>query len=612
MQKNMALILANLVMFTTGVVFAADDKSQGVNFAEMKTWDIVVAEDASPSERYAAEEFQTFFSQASGIKPAIVSKIDRQDYHIFIGPGALMEASDIGFSTAKFGPEDLRIRISSNNIAIAGGRPRGTLYGVYTFLEDYVGVRFLAPDDTYVPKLTSDRLVGPVDRFYHPPLSFRWSYYYETNADAVFAARQRCNALSDDPKLGGRTPISVINHTFNVYMPSNRYGKDHPEYYSLVKGKRLAPFKEDSFKTQLCLTNPDVLKIVTKAVLDKISAHPERKNISVSQNDNYNYCQCEKCMAINKREGSPMGSLLTFVNSVADEVSKKYPDVYVGTLAYQYSRKAPKYLKPRPNVQIQLCSIECCMLHPIDDPKCPQNRAFCRDLAEWSKICSNISIWNYNTNFSNYQLPCPNLRVIEPNIRYFVANNAKGIFMQAVYTTPAGEFSDLRNYITGKLLWDPNLSYEQLLKEFLMLHYGKAAEPIGRYINFVHDYTSKAGVHANCFGPARKFAIDEKVVRMGLETFRQAMELAENYTIRGRVEKASICAYRAAIEPAWITLMPAWITNLQLSKAQIEELRPMAKKFFELCQKYGVKETAEGEPIDKQEVTVKRALGIQP
>jgi len=393
----------------------------GVNLAKLANWDIIIAENASPSEIYAAEEFQSHFAQASSIRLSIVSQSDPAtsgQHHIFIGSSPAMRASNVGFSTDEFGEEDFRIVVRDDNIAIAGqsqAGTRGTLYGVYTFLEDYIGARFLTVDHTYVPKIGTWRVIGPLDRFYHPPLRFRWSYYGETNRNPTFAARIRVNTVTTDAKLGGRTGLNLINHSFFRHLSSQKYGKEHPEYFALVDGER--KLKMGGGGPELCLTNPDVLRIVTDSVLDALKKNPSMENISVSQNDNNKYCRCPNCAAIDKREGTPMGSLLTFVNAVADEIAKEYPDVMVGTLSYWYSRKPPKTIRPQPNVQIQLCSIECCVLHPINDPKCEKNVQFCQDLANWGKMCNHISIWNYNTNFRNYLLPCPNLRVIESNIR---------------------------------------------------------------------------------------------------------------------------------------------------------------------------------------------------
>jgi hypothetical protein len=582
---------------------------QGVNLANLSGWDIITAEDAQPSEVYAAEEFQSFFAQSSGIRLPIVQQADATNggqRHIFIGSSLSMRASNVGFSTDDFGQEDFRIVVRDDNIAIAGSKQspaRGTLYGVYTFLEDYIGVRFLTADHTYVPAIGTWRVVGPLDHFYHPPLRFRWSYYGETNRNPAFAARIRVNTVSDDPKLGGKTGLNLISHSLFYYVPAQKYGKEHPEYFALVDGER--KLEMGGGGPELCLTNPDVLRIVTDTILDALMKHPEMENISVSQNDNNKYCRCPQCAAIDEREGTPMGSLLTFVNAVADKVANKYPDVMVGTLSYWYSRKPPKTIKPRPNVQIQLCSIECCLLHPINDPNCEKNVQFCRDLADWGKMCKNISIWNYNTNFSNYLLPCPNLWVIEPNIRYFVANHAIGIFMQAAGNALGAELSDLRNYVIANLLWDPTRSGQKLIDEFLDLHYGRAAGPIRRFINLTHEHALASGLHPNCFGRAKDYAIDESIAQAGLDDFAKALELAENDAVRARVEKASICAYRAALEPIWYIK-----DKSDVDPALAERMQPLVKRFVELCEKYGVTNASENSKIETETERLKRIVGL--
>ena len=516
-------------------VSSAYATSSGVDLAHLNGWNIIVAEDAIASEQYAAQELQTFLEAATGVHLEITpaASADGSPHHFYVGDSAPADQMIPDRKTASFGPEDSRIVIGNDAIAIVGGRPRGTLYGVYTFLEDYVGVRFLTADDTYVPKVGGWRIVGPVDRTYHPPLALRHSYYRENSIAPAFATRLRNNAITDDPKFGGRTGMQTINHSFGYLLPSAKYGQEHPEYYAMVDGKRLAPVENDWYQTQLCLTNPDVLRIVTQAVLDELKANPNLESVSVSQNDNDKYCRCPKCAAIDLREGSPMGSLLTFVNAVAAEVAKQYPHVKVGTLSYLYSRKPPRTLKPAPNVQIQLCSIECCPLHPIDDPNCAHNRSFCEDADGWAKICQNLSIWNYNINFHNYQLPMPNLRVIEPNVRYFVAHHAKGIFMQAAGDTVGAAFSDLHNYVISGLLWDPNRSGDALRDEFLRLHYGPAAEPLRQLLVECEQKALSTGHNPSCFAPPSLYGFDdESLARDALAAFRRAMQLAPNDAVR--------------------------------------------------------------------------------
>jgi len=568
---------------------ARAESPRGVNLAELGAWDIVTAEPTTPALTYAAGEFRDLFEKASGARLAIVHRTDRPDRHVFIGSSDAMRASNVGFATDDIGDEDLRIVIRDGNIALAGGGPRGTLYAVYSFLENHVGVRFLTADHTHVPPIGPWRVVGPIDRTFRPSFAMRWSYYGEINRNATFAARMRVNTVTAAERLGGKSGITNINHSFFRQIPSQKYGKEHPEYFCLIDGKRRAIVRNDGYENEPCLTNPDVLRIVTESVLAEIASRPHDANVSVSQNDNDKYCRCEKCAAIDKREGTPMGSLLTFVNAVADEVAKKHPDVKVGTLSYWYTRKPPKTLVPRPNVQIQLCSIECCLIHAIDDPSCPRNVDFCADMRNWGKICSNISIWNYNTNFSNYLLPCPNLRVIEPNVRFFVANQARGVFMQAAGNAWAAELSELRNYVIANLIWDPSRSAEPLIDEFLRLHYGKAAPPIRRYINLVHDTAAKSGVHRNCFARrAKDFGIDASVAPRALALFDEATKLADDATVRQRVEKASIAVFRLAIDPVWYAKDPKSVDAKLLA-----DMRPLIAKFLELCKAHGIDRASE-------------------
>jgi hypothetical protein len=589
---------------------------QAVDLSAMEGWRIVVQENATASERYAAEEFAEYLASATGVRLPFEDSGQACAGRVLIGPGA------VGSDAAAFGPEEFAIVADSGRIAIAGGRPRGTLYGVYTFLEDYLGVRFLTRDHTHVPlpaeRRDDSRTVRPIKRTYSPPLSFRWPYFGENVVDPAFSTRLRVNTVTDDPRLGGRTPMGLISHSFHRDLPSGFYGSDHPEYYALCSGRRLAPYDNDFATTQPCLANPDVLRIVTAKVLAQIEANPTRRNVSVSQNDNREHCQCGACRAVDEREGGPMGSLLAFVNAVADEVARHYPDVRVGTLAYQRTRRPPKHLRPRANVQVQLCSIECCMVHPIDDPSCPLNVEFCRDLAEWGRVCDDVRVWHYNTNFSDYLLPCPNLRVIEPNVRYFVRNDVRGLFMQVAgneswaqltpweteaVASPEGnvlgaESCDLRNYVIANLLWDPARSGRRLMDEFLDHHYAESAGPIRDFIDLLHDNAEERKLHHNCFGRAADYGIDEGVALAGLDAYAEAASLARSDVVRTRVEKASTGAVRAALEPVWHARSAE-----EVDPDLAARMRPLARRLFDLCRRHG---TTYGSLHDTTEVVRER------
>ena len=144
-------------------------------------------------------------------------------------------------------------------------------------------------------------------------------------------------------------------HTFNAILPPNEYFPKHPEWFSEIGGKRVG----STNAVQWCLTNPELLAFCIQRVKAILRTAPPDSIVSVSQNDCDCHCQCAKCLAIEKEEGSPSGPLLRFVNAVADAVKDEYPHAAIDTLAYQYTHKPPRLTKPRPNVIIRLCSIEC-------------------------------------------------------------------------------------------------------------------------------------------------------------------------------------------------------------------------------------------------------------
>jgi len=547
-----------------------------LKFSEMQDWDVVVDSKAIPPEKHAAREFQHFFEQSTGVLLPIRNVNGGASNHVFIGEGVALAKSNITVDASELGEENFHVIIRNDLIAIVGGRPRGTLYGVCQFLEDELGVRFLTHDHTHIPD-SSKAQIPCREYTYKPPFGFRWSYYKENSDHPEFAPRLRVNTVTTDEELGGKTNQDLISHSFHLLVPFSKYGKEHPEYYALVDGKR--DTNTAGAGPQLCVTNPEVIKIAAESAVRYVDEHKGVKNVSVSQADTDRYCHCDRCQAINEREGTPMGAQLAFVNAVAELVERVHPNVKVGTLAYWYTHKAPKTIRPRHNVQIQLCSIECCTLHPIDDPDCPRNREFCNDMNEWGRICDDIWIWNYNTNFTAYDLPFPNLRSIGPNVRYFLSNKAKGVFMQANGNGTSGELSDLRNYLIARMLWNPHIDDQATIVEFVRLHYKSAAQPILDYIKMLHDNAGRSGVHPNCFPKPEEVGLRPEICCKALDYFDQALELADDEMVRARVEKASICAYRAVIEAGG-----------PMAEA---ERKSIIERYIELCKRYSMTYSSE-------------------
>jgi len=580
----------------TAVGFAVKDYARADNFTstgvvgspvdlnDMDGWNIVLDNSAIPSEVTAANELQDLIYEAFDVNLPIVSSASGT-HHIFVGAGSSMTSSNIGFSVAGFDDDKFRIKVGNGNIAIAGGNPRGTLYGVYTFLEDYVGVRFLTEDHTYVPTITSNQMVGPLDRIFEPPFKYlRHVGSPATYSDALFAARCRQNHCTvNDANYGGVSNYGAVAHTFNTYVPIADYNESHPEYFAMWDGVR----QITETHTNLCMTNSDVVNIMADGIVNTIDTdpNPDRVLFSAGQNDNIVlYCTCSTCAAINSAQGNPgSGALLTFVNNIAAHVIDTHgrTGVKIGTFAYGgvCTRRPPTgNIVPRSDVVVQLSNIEICQLHSIDDPACSTNVAFKADLEGWAAKCThdNLFLWMYGTNAQEHHLPFPVLNIYGKNFRIAANNGVTGMYLEMPGEASTPPMQELRDYLATRLMWDPTLETQDLINEFTNLHYGSAAPYIRDFITLVDDHYASTGAHCASniapwdthYGPPDwTFAVDEATAEAGAALFDEAIAAADNDTIRMRVIKASIGAYRAALEPIWNV-------SSSISEAQALEMKP--------------------------------------
>ena len=308
---------------------------------------------------------------------------------------------------------------------------------------------------------------------------------------------------------------------------------------------------------------------------------PEYLIYDVSQNDWNNPCECHDCQAVVDREGSQSGPIIQFVNQVADSLKAEFPDKFIGTLAYSYTRKPPKTLKPRDNVVVRFCSIECCFAH--DFMSCPQNKTFVEDMNGWAAISPHIYIWDYVVNFSHYILPFPNFRVLQPNIRFFRDHKAIGIMEQAAYQSRGGEFAELRAYLIAKLLWHPETEVESVINDFMYGYYGRAGEYVRAYFDLLHSrLTPDTHIHLGLQHDDRLFS--DEFVRQAEALFDQADAVADTEEIRHRVEMARL---------------PVMYLNCRRNPVIARQNGTYAR-FSEIVQREGITHYAEaGEPHKK-------------
>ncbi|MBP1989069.1 DUF4838 domain-containing protein [Paenibacillus eucommiae] len=513
---------------------------------------IVMASEASAPVRHAANELQSFIQKITGISPCIVSFSESP----FIAIGK--EAGSPAFGELPdFAQEDFVIRESGGNLLIAGGEPRGTLYGVYTFLEDYCGCRWFSAKCSRIPKAESIEVPTGLAVYKKPGFAYRDTFYTDADSfDSNWLVRNKSNSASmrgEKSKLqehqggGIRYTDGWFVHTCMNMVPTSVYGAEHPEYFAMNDGVRLSKHPYP----QLCLTNPDVLAISIDSVLRALSKDPTSTIISVSQSDGTLPCECPECKAVVAEEGEESGVLLRFVNAVAEAIETEFPDVIVDTLAYSYSRKPPLHVKPRHNVAIRLCSFECCFTHAFDDCRLmcdgkrrfhePSFNDFAGDVEAWSKLTDKLYIWNYISNFELCTLPLPNLRVLAPNARFMAANSVVGVFSEAIDYSElgnGGEMAELRAWLNAKVLWDPEFDVEAGKREFLEAWFGPAAEPIGEYIDLMHDVTESLHFHIGIFDSPVTPNLSPDILDKADVLFGEAEELVRNMPLEyARVSK---------------------------------------------------------------------------
>lgn len=493
---------------------------------------IVICKDASPSEQYAALELRQHLEEMTGVRLPIVTDCESpRDKEIVLGWHTRAKENKIDFDAEKIGSSGFVIEFLDGNIYILGNEERGTLYGVYSLLEDDLGCRWYAPDVTVIPK-TKRVVLDMKSRIERPPFEIRNVPYHEFIEHPEWAARNRLtNTWSGkmNAKYGGASPwAGKYCHTFERLVPPEEFFDTHPEYFAMVNAER-------DPKAQLCLSNPDVLAIVTTRVLDLLQKSPGKTLVSVSQNDgDRGYCECPHCKALDEREGSPSASIITFVNKVAESVEQHYPEVMVHTFAYTYGRKAPRSIKPRANVLVELCTIECSFTRPLNAETYENNRLLCKDMDGWKKLGAKLAVWDYVVNFHHYFMPFPNYDILAHNVRYFAECGVISLNEQANYESSGGELSLLRGWVLAKLLWNPHRDPKSLLGEFIDAYYQESAPPVFGYLDFLSRIAQNQTV-CGIFGhPPDLFDVDS--AKEADRFWEQAEALARNPEIRRRVE----------------------------------------------------------------------------
>jgi len=427
---------------------------------------IVRGENAADIEIKAAEELQSYLRQITGAElPIVTDSTPAAANEIVIGQ--TNRETDGQFDRAELSYDGFIIKTDAGKLWLIGADGHGSLYAVYELLEAYLDCRFYSANFERVPERKTVALNIPEDKQV-PVLETRYLLWADVTRNPDFALKIKNRTYS---WAGG------MCHTL-------------PELAETGGGMDRDP----------CLLLPETYDTVLKNVRAMLAAQPDARYISVSQSDDIQ-CQCADCAASAQKLGWS-GHYLTFVNRIAEEIADEYPDVMVHTFAYQYTKEPPLTdIRPADNVMVQFCTISACFSHPMtechvevgipaeEDDGTPGG--YEKWLMEWSELCDYLAIWDYTTDYSDFNIHYPNWAVLRDNVRLFADSNARYVMEQGAYQSTNGEFCELRSYLLARLLWDPYMSEEQYyayMDEFLQDYYGPGWEYIREYIDAGTEY----------------------------------------------------------------------------------------------------------------------------
>ncbi|MBQ6473133.1 MAG: DUF4838 domain-containing protein [Victivallales bacterium] len=502
------------------------------------SYHLVRPDSPQPWEETAVEELRVYLGKrVSGALS--VNGMSGIAFHV--GDTALAKAKHL--ASAELEDEQWVIRSFGKDVILNGGGTHGCLYAVYHFLEDFCDIHWWGDTEEYVPTaaplaLPSLNVRGRPHFRYRNIVRASDLGYGEAGTRFLLRNRLNCEDLRKIPmKFGGSLDYGRPGHahTFEAYISPKEYGKTNPLYFSLKNGHRLTGEMEG----QLCLSNRELRPIFVRKLLDNIAADRAEAArtgtrppllYDLSQNDNNNPCECGACRAAAEKYGQS-GALLRFLNEITAEVTEKYPDIYITTLAYHYTEPLPKGgVKAHPRLIIKLTNTKTNKSASLLEP---QNAFFKEAVEQWSGICDNLIIWEYAITFNKnvIGMPFASEKYYGDQYGHYARNKVMGVFVEHQFPERADMF-ELKFFLECKLLEDPLQNVQALTDLFLEKYYGCAARHIREYRRIVDEAARKANAQVRWLRNLSTFDfLDEETILQCQKLFDDAVAEAKDDSV---------------------------------------------------------------------------------
>ena len=588
-----------------------------------------------PSEITAAQELAQHIEKMSGARLPI-----RSDWQFKGSPGILLGNSEhlekLGVKPdwKQLGKEGYLFRVADGHLIIAGGRPRGTLYGVYWLLEKHLGCRWFTPDTTVIPKHPTvslpelDFVGAPAYEYREPVMHPAGSGWWGDNFSQEYVARTRNSALclvsaweagwdADEreqrqhmmaPRYGGFFKIPHHGHNLGGLVTPEKYGQTNPEYFALQPDGRRITTGPSGFLS-LCLTHPDVLRIASETMLEWMRASPDADMFFVGQGDSgvIKTCQCERCLAVKKKYGGfHSGENIKFVNEIAKRVEKEFPNALIGTYAYEAANsntnRAPENIKAHKNVVVWFCPMTRCFCHPLHEGLL--NKGFYKyadELEKWTMIASKVYVYDYNHIYKHFSKPGvdPPLDLLKlpETYEFYRRMGVEGIEVDSLKEMQLG-YQFLRYWLMTQMMNDADFDFQRGMDEFLEAYYGRAARYIREFIELACDPSSYAPatpkrattwyaegsdkwneLRHDCLVNWRHLSAE--AIEAGYETFEKA--------------RWAVAADAAALAHVEAARMPLQYAMLEYLPAEDTRLKEEAVSYFNLGGKLQLQSVGDGD-----------------
>ncbi len=536
---------------------------------------LVAGEEPDSLTLKAVSELERYFTLITSEPLPKAGNDDKKSRTVYIGRAGLTDSTILNAING-LSRDGFMIISDGDRLILSGNNGHSDLYAVYAFLEEFAGcVRFTSSEE-YTPRARKIE-IPPVHKVYEPAFSFRVAHFPDRNS-STFTDWNRLSTFDD---------WGMFVHTFQSLLPPSEYFDSHPEFFSLVNGRRIRD-------GQLCLSNPGVIHVMAENLGKRIAEDPGKTYWSVSQNDCINYCECDGCKKLYEKYGSISGAYVEMANRIAE----KFPDKQISTLAYQFTRQAPSNIIPAPNVNIMFCSIECNRSMPLADD--PRSAGFVKDLSDWSKLTHNIFMWDYVVQFRTYLSPFPNFHTLQPNIQLFRQYGIPMMFQQGSGNSWS-DLAELKQYYISKLLWNPDLDGDSLINRFLGSYYGAAAPYIRDYYDLSHGAMRKVADVQNLdiYGlPSYYFGTF--LTRDLVSQYHDQMDLAEQAASNDSTSLSRVLRARMSVDFAWLDYALnagdsalSFISYSDGQKKLNEQMIESLDRFVENSEKTGIKTISE-------------------